>query len=295
MSDVITPSIASLLVKDQFPHWADLPVFPVKNSGWDNQTFRLGQQMTLRFPSAAEYASQVEKEQKWLPFLASKLPLIIPTPLGLGKPGVGYKWHWSVYNWIEGESATTSQQVDKMRLARNLADFLLVLYQLETKDGPIPGKQNFHRGGNILVYEKETFKALKILEPHLKVKIVKKIWDSGTENAWNSPPVWVHGDISIGNLILENGYLKAVIDFGLLSIGDPACDLAIAWTFFDSQSRKVFRDRLSLDNPTWRRGRAWALWKSLVILSGLSRSNNIENALARGVIWQVIEDYKLND
>jgi aminoglycoside phosphotransferase (APT) family kinase protein len=159
---VINPRIAKILVEEQFARWAHLPIIPVDSSGWDNITYRLGQKMILRFPSAAPYASQVKKEQKWLPFLATKLPLPIPTPLGLGKPGHSYMWHWSVYNWIDGETAASSQ-VDKNRLARNLAGFLSALYQVDTKDGPPAGEQNYYRGGKVLSMKMKHLKLLKSL------------------------------------------------------------------------------------------------------------------------------------
>ncbi|MDP3372322.1 MAG: aminoglycoside phosphotransferase family protein [Candidatus Paracaedibacteraceae bacterium] len=294
MKDIIDPVTAKILVEEQFPHWAHLPIVPVNESGWDNRTYHLGQEMILRFPSGESYANQVKKEQKWLPFLSSKLPLTIPTPLGLGKPGHGYMWDWSIYNWIPGETAAISKQADKNKLANDLARFLSVLYKMNPTNGPPAGKQNYYRGGDISVYEHEAINAIKVLESSLDSKVAKRIWDLGATTKWENPPVWVHGDISPGNLILQNGHLRAVIDFGLLSVGDPACDFAIAWTFFDAKSRKVFRDRLAIDNRTWHRGRAWAFWKALIISAGLSNSNNVENSLAQKVIREVMEDFKNN-
>lgn len=294
MKEAVITKIAKCLVMEQFPQWADLPIVPVSNNGWDNRTFHLGEKMLLRFPSAAGYAPQVEKEQKWLPFLAPKLPLLIPTPLGLGKPGHGYIWNWSIYNWIDGETVSKSQSIDKVRLASQLASFLKVLYQIPTNGGPLPGEHNYYRGGKISTYRNDILKALKILEPNLDGKMFRNIWESGAETEWQRPALWVHGDISPSNLLLQDGDLNAVIDFGLLSVGDPACDLAIAWTFFDSKGRKTFHNHISLDEETWRRGRAWALWKALIISSGLSSSNNIENNLAQRTIKEIAEDFKRN-
>jgi len=293
-SNIIDEKLAQRLVIEQFPQWADLSIEPVAFGGWDNRTFHLGSDKVLRFPRAADYAVQIEKEQFWLPKLAPSLPLTIPTPLGLGNPDHGYPWRWSVYNWIDGETAARTPALNKIKIAHDLAQFLSSLHQVYAKDGPRSGYHNFHRGSSLSVYDAEIRQALGILEQKFDVKTFQKIWDKAAETEWRNSSVWVHGDISAGNLIVRNGHLSAVIDFGLLSVGDPACDFAIAWAFFDSESRKHFRNQLSIDNETWSRGRAWALWKALIIAAEMTGSNLVETQQSHYVFTEVMEDFKKN-
>ena len=259
----IDASLVRRLIAGQFPQWADLPIKPVEFSGWDNRTFHLGEQMTARFPSADEYSKQVEKEQFWLPKLAPLLPLKIPIPLAMGKPGEGYPWHWSVYSWLDGKTASLEGIDDVRQFASSLAEFLVALQKIDTTGGPMAGAQNFYRGGSLAVYDIETRQAIKALGDNPNAKIMTEVWDAALSSTWQSSPVWVHGDIAVGNLLVSGGQLSAVIDFGQLGVGDPACDLAIAWTFFTGESRDVFRAALKLDTATWARGRGWALWKTL--------------------------------
>ena len=258
------------LVATQFPEWKDLPVLPVSFSGWDNRTFHLGKEMLVRMPSGAEYALQVEKEQYWLPRLASLLPLPIPVPLAVGEPGDGYLWKWSIYRWLEGDTAASSHIDNLCDFATSLAQFLIALQRIDSTGGPPPGLHSFYRGGPLMIYDAEVRQAIAILKGKIDVDAATKVWETALATTWQNSPVWVHGDISAGNLLVQKGELSAVIDFGQLTVGDPACDLAIAWTFFKGKSREVFRKMLPLDDGTWDRGRGWTLWKALIIAAGLT-------------------------
>ncbi|GAF85907.1 unnamed protein product, partial [marine sediment metagenome] len=251
------------LVKEQFPQWVNLAIKPVESSGWDNRTFHLGEDMTVRLPSNAEYASQVKKEQHWLPKLAPELPLAIPKPVAMGKPSNEYPWHWSIYQWLEGQTVTASRISDVNLFAENLAKFLKALQQCDTTDAPVAGPVNFYRGGDLSVYNIDTKKALAQIDDEQLANTLTAIWEKALSSTWQNAPVWMHGDIAVGNLLVNKGGLVAVIDYGQLAIGDPACDLAIYWTFLSGQSREIFRDILELDNDTWDRGRGWVLWKTL--------------------------------
>lgn len=282
------------LVATQFPQWKDLPIRSVVHGGWDNRTFHLGEHMLVRMPSAACYAEKVDKEQEWLPKLAPLLPLQIPEPLAMGKPGEGYPWPWSIYRWIEGETAAFAEIADLKDCAMYLAQFLVALHRIDTTGGPLPGSHNFFRGGSLSTYDGETRKAIAVLKDKIDVKMVTEIWETALATNWPRPPVWVHGDISAGNLLVREGHLSAVIDFGGLAIGDPACDLAIAWTLFEGKSRETFRTMLPLDTGTWARGRAWTLWKALIITAGLTGSNVVETSRSWHIIDEVLADYKQN-
>jgi len=288
----IDASLVSQLVATQFPQWAHLSIRPVEFGGWDNRTFHLGEQMTVRLPSAAAYSLQVEKEQRWLPRLAPQLPLPIPVPLAMGQPADGYPWHWSVYRWLDGEIATTESITDLRQFAIDLARFLIALYRIDPTGGPPPGPHNFFRGGSLTVYDGETRQALKTLDGQIDTGMAAEVWEAALASSWPGPPVWVHGDVSSGNLLVEEGRLSAVIDFGSSAVGDPACDLYIAWTFFDEKSRDTFRAALPLDGATWARGRGWTLWKAMITLAEHMDANPDKAGIARRVINEVLADHR---
>ncbi len=251
------------LVADQFPQLAHLPVEPVPDGGWDNWTFRLGRERLVRLPSAAEYALAVDKEHRWLPALAARLPLPIPAPLAKGEPGAGYPCPWSIYRWLDGERASADRIADPVRFALDLAEFLAALQTVDAADGPRPGIHNWFRGGTLRTYDNQVERALAALGHHVDAGLVREIWASALDARWDGVDRWFHGDIAEGNLLLADGRLVAVIDFGTCGVGDPACDLAIAWTLLTAEGRQAFRKRLSVDEATWARGRGWALWKTL--------------------------------
>ncbi len=251
------------LIADQFPHLADLPIEPVVNGGWDNWTFHLGPERLVRLPSAAEYALAVDKEHRWLPALAARLPLPIPAPVAKGKPGAGYPYAWSIYRWLDGEPASVDRIADPVRFAIDLAEFLAALQGVDAAGGPQPGVHNWFRGGTLRTYDKQVERALAELDGHVDAGLVREIWARALDARWDGVDRWFHGDIAQGNLLLADGQLAAVIDFGTCGVGDPACDLAIAWTLLTADGRQAFRKRLSVDDATWARGRGWALWKTL--------------------------------
>lgn len=291
-AEAINASLVRRLIAAQFAQWAHLPVRPVAVSGWDNRTFHLGDALSVRLPSAEGYVLQVEKEQRWLPLLAPQLPLPIPAPLARGEPGEGYPWPWSVYGWLEGDTATPERIADLEQFARDLAHFLSALYRLDAAGGPPPGAHSFYRGASPSAYDAETRQALETLEGEIDTDTARAVWDEALASTWQGAPVWFHGDIAWGNLLVREGRLSAVIDFGILGVGDPACDLASAWTLFDGESRRIFREALGFDAGTWARGRGWALWKALVTLEGWLESDTLKAAEARRVIGEVLSDFR---
>ncbi|MDP4155666.1 MAG: aminoglycoside phosphotransferase family protein [Bacillota bacterium] len=288
----IDEALVSRLVTTQFPQWKDLTIRPVALSGWDNRTFHLGEYMLVRMPSAASYAAQVEKEQQWLPKLAPLLPLPIPVPLAVGEPTEGYPWSWSIYRWLEGESAASTPIADLCDFASSLAQFLLALHRIDSTGGPVAGPHSFYRGGPLKTYDVETRQAIMSLKGKIDVDTAIEVWETALATTWHGSPVWIHGDISVGNLLVQEGKLCAVIDFGQLAVGDPACDLAIAWTLFEGKSRDIFRTLLLLDPGTWARGRAWTLWKALIMAASLTDSNAVEAREPWRIIDEVLADHK---
>jgi len=277
----ITTFLVSRLVEAQFPQWADLPVTPVELDGNDNTTFRLGEGMLVRLPSADRYASQVDMEQRWLPILAPHLPLPIPEPLAMGTPAYGYPWQWSIYRWLEGNPASIERIADLGRFATELAKFLAALNRIDPTGGPAPGKHNFFRGGPLTTYDAGTREAIVALANEIDTHAATEVWEAGLEARWSGAPVWLHGDVNATNLLVDDGRLSAVIDFGSSGVGDPACDVTIAWTFFFGESRETFRAQLPVDKATWARGRGWALWKALILLAD-ARSASPDEAFVKG-------------
>lgn len=256
------------LVADQFPQWARLPIRRVEPGGWDNRTFRLGDELAVRMPSAAGYVAAVEKERAWLPRLAPHLPLPIPEPVAAGEPGHGYPFPWSVNRWLPGTPLNALDAVDLGALAERLAHFLVALRAVHAGDGPVAGAHSFFRGAHPSVYADEVERCRRTLAGRIDDDHVAAIWRDALATRWEGANVWFHGDVAPGNLLLVEGRLSAIIDFGTSGVGDPACDLVLAWTRLDVPSRRVFRDALGLDDGTWARARGWALWKALLQLEG---------------------------
>jgi aminoglycoside phosphotransferase (APT) family kinase protein len=267
MPEDTTTTVAAELIATQFPQWAHLPVAPVGLDGIDNTTFRLGDELSLRLPSAEAYVAQIEKEHRWLPILAPQLPLPIPVPLAVGRPGAGFPRPWSIYRWIDGDVASQDDTTDPSTLAADLAHFLNGLHAIGGTDGPRPGNHNFFRGGPISTYDAQTRGSIGGLAGQIDATAVTEVWDAALASDWDRAPVWVHGDVAPSNLIVGDRRLRAVIDFGCSAVGDPAGDVVMAWTYFSGESRSLFRRSLALDEATWVRGRGWALWKALITLT----------------------------
>ncbi|MCW2803974.1 MAG: aminoglycoside phosphotransferase family protein [Propionibacteriaceae bacterium] len=282
--------LVARLVAGQFPRWAGLPVARVVVDGWDNTTFRLGTDLSVRLPSAEAYKDQVQKEHRWLPELAPQLPLPIPVPLAMGAPAAGYPWNWSVYRWLEGETASAERIDDPTEFGATLGRFLTSLQQIDPTGGPPPGLHNFFRGAPLQTYDAETRTAIRALRDEIAADTATAVWEQALGTVWDRPPVWFHGDVSAGNLLVRDGRLSAVIDFGCSGVGDPACDLTIAWTLLSGEGREAFRSAVSLDTKTWQRGRGWALWKALITVGGHRDPNSVEGSAARRVIEEVLAE-----
>ena len=288
----IDEELVRRLVDAQFPQWRGLGIRRVVPGGWDNRTFRLGEGLLVRLPSAEGYAAAVAKEQRWLPVIAREVPLAVPVPVGLGTPSSEFDSPWSVYRWIEGTPAGDVPDMDLTALAADLARFLTALSKVDAQDAPAAGPHSFWRGAHPRVYDEDVQRCLARLQGRIDSAAARAIWTAALNTDITSPPVWFHGDIAPGNLLLQDGRLSAVIDFGTSGVGDPACDLAIAWTVLDDQAREVFRDGMPWDAATWVRGRAWALWKTLLILDDASGTHDPagEARKAQLVIDRILAD-----
>jgi aminoglycoside phosphotransferase (APT) family kinase protein len=289
-------SLVRRLLVSQFPQWADLPIEPVPSAGTDNAIYRLGAGMVVRLPRRAAAAAPLQKELRWLPKLAPHLPLPVPIPLATGSAGAGYPWRWSVYPWLGGEAATFDRLADPCAAAVDLARFVVALRGIDPTGGPLPGPHNYFRGVPLAMRDAPTRSAIAALHQHgiLDVAAVTATWETALRAPTvQGPPVWIHGDLSPGNLLAVHGRLRAVIDFGCLGVGDPACDLMVAWTLFSGESRAAFRAALGVDDATWARGRGWALSWALIFIPYYLHTNPVGVAIARRTIAEVLAEHGL--
>jgi aminoglycoside phosphotransferase (APT) family kinase protein len=287
----IDADLVGRLLAAQFPQWAGLPVARDGSAGTDNVMFRLGAELAVRLPRVPMAVGQVHKEQRWLPRLAPELPLAIPAPVGLGAPAEGYPWAWSVYRWLEGETASMGRLADPVGAAAELGGFLAALRRIDTEGGPPSGTENFSRGVPLARRDALTREAIAALGDEVDTEAVTSAWEASLRApVWAGPPTWVHGDLSAGNLLVRQGRLSAVIDFGGLAVGDPAVDALVAWNLFSGDSRQAFRAALGLDDAAWARGRGWALSVALIALPYYLRSDPGIVASSRHIIAEVLAD-----
>ncbi|SNX65716.1 aminoglycoside phosphotransferase (APT) family kinase protein [Streptomyces sp. TLI_55] len=299
---LIDTTLVRRLLTVQFPQWADLPLAPVPQSGMDNATFRLGDELSVRLPRYAHWAGQVAREHRWLPRLAPQLPLTVSEPLEIGEPGEGYPYPWSVYRWLDGETATTEALADPVRAGLDLAGFVNALKGIDATGGPGPEQSNAFRGvpmgdpRDSLAAEARVRPKLEALARTGTVDIdaVTEVWEAAlAAPAWHKPPVWIHGDLATGNLLMRDGRLSAVIDFGTLAVADPAVDLQPAWMFLPPQGRDAFREAVDADDATWARARGWALAGSLPVPDDpFFQQNPARVTAALDHLEQVLEDHR---
>ncbi|MDL4819328.1 aminoglycoside phosphotransferase family protein [Actinomadura opuntiae] len=283
----ISDDLVRRLVRGQFPQWADLPIERLVSGGTVNAVYRLGDALTVRLPLTRNGAKDLEWERRWLPELAPALPVTIPTVVAHGEPADRYPWPWSVHRWIEGENPLEGQLADPENLAHDLGEFVRTLRKVD-----IEGAPRAYRGGPLTTVDAETRKAIEELrrtdEPFDADAAIAAWEESVTAPAWTAAPCWVHSDLMPGNLLVSGGRLTAVIDFATAGIGDPACDLIVAWNLLPAAARDTFREIADVDDATWLRGRGWALSMAVIQLPYYRHTNPIISANARHTIQAIL-------
>lgn len=280
----VDTALVAALIADQFPRWAGLPLTPVASTGTDNRMVRLGDDLVVRLPRIGWGATSVAHEQHWLPRLAPHLPVAIPEPVALGEPGRGYPWPWSVYRWLPGTNPTSSTAAP---LVEPIAGFITALRALDTT-----GASPAHRGVPLANRDTATRQAIEALAGRIDTAVVTDAWERAlSAPPWTGPPTWAHGDLTPGNLLTTDGRLTAVIDFAGIGVGDPACDLLVAWNLLVGDARTALRAALQVDDAQWARGRGWALSVALIALPYYRTSNPGLAANSRHVITQIVEDH----
>lgn len=281
----INERLVKTLLKDQYPLWANLPLKKIQSSGTDNTLFRLGSEYVVRLPRIHWAADSINKEYEWVPKLAHVLQTPLSVPVFKGKSTSFYPYSWIVAKWNEGDNPDFEKDSEYEHLAKDLAHFLNELHSIQLANGPTS-----RRGVCLKEINKETEQAIKQLAGEIDSHLTASVWrDLANIPSWSKEPVWIHGDFLPGNILIKHNRLSAVIDFSDVGIGDPACDLIIAWSLFGSRSRRVFRENLEqVDNDTWERGQGWALSIALIMLAYYKNTNPVLAALARRMIKQVL-------
>ena len=284
-------ALVQSLLAGQFPQWAGLPIEPVASHGTDHDIYRLGDQLAARLPRIGWAVTQAVKEAEWLPKLAPHLPLAIPMQLAMGHPAEGYPFDWSVCTWLPGESANGTIS-DLGRAAVDLAGFVKALLQIDTA-GAHP-RPRHGRGGPLAEGDEQVRRSIAQLGDRIDQDAALRSWDESLDaSVWDGPEVWVHGDLLPGNLLVIDGRLSAVIDFGGLNVGDPACDLQPAWNVFAGESRGRFRAALEVDDASWLRGRGWALYQAVSALPYYWDTNPGMIRQASHALAQVLADSRM--
>jgi aminoglycoside phosphotransferase (APT) family kinase protein len=274
------------LVAAQFPEWAELSIERVGSSGTVNALYRLGNDMVVRLPRT-DSGVGVDEELRWLPKLAPHLPAAIPVPLAKGVPAEGFPWDWGIYPWLEGENPGAGQLSDSTSLALDAAAFVRALHAVDLPGAPPAGRGS----ARLSDFDESVRGALGELDGVIDTDAASAVWEGvlGMPE-WDAPFVWTHGDLMPGNLLVEDGRLTGVIDWGGFGLGDPATDLAVAWNLFPAEARETFKSELEVDDATWERGRGWALWTGLLALPYYKETNLELAENARYRIGEVLSD-----
>jgi len=286
------PSLVKRLLAAQFPHLAALPIRRIASTGTDHAIYRLGDALAARLPLIAWATAQAEKEALWLPLLAPQLPVAAPQAIAIGEPGEGYPYRWALHSWLAGDSARDAPNCDLVTLARDTAALILALRCVDLRGNESPKAS----GGVALLRSREAsvlerIPALSAI-PDLDWRPVEDALrrDLAAARDWKGPRAIIHGDMSPGNLIVSNGRLSGLIDFGFFGLGDPASDLRIAWTIFRGESRRVFREALDADDALWRRARGWALEQAVMQITYYLHTNPGLVAIARETMAEAAAD-----
>ncbi|MFF3615527.1 aminoglycoside phosphotransferase family protein [Streptomyces sp. NPDC002580] len=283
---VIDASLVRRLLAEQFPRWAELPLERVESAGTVNALYRLGDAMAVRLPRIAGGADDVAKEHAWLPRLAPLLPCPVPEILDVGTPGAGYPWDWAVMRWLDGDLPEPDALTDADALAADLGAFVAALREIDLPDGPTA-----YRGVPLATVDAETRSAIDALRGTIDTRAATAAWEEAlAAPPWAGPPLWVHSDLMPMNLLTRRGRLTAVLDFGTLGTGDPACDLIPAWNLLPAGARPLFRAAAGADEAGWARGRGWALSMALIQLPYYRTTNPVMAANATHVIREVLAE-----
>lgn len=280
----ISEKLAYKLIRAQFPEWATLSLEPMRPEGTDNLMYRLGEDKIIRLPRIPSAVPSLEKEKLWLPKLTPHLPIPIPHILAEGDASDEYPYPWLIIKWEKGKNPSADNPLEQNNAALTLASFIKAMQKIDTQGGPI-----CRRGQPLKNRDAETRKAIPLMSELYDTKLLLDLWnESLSAPEWHGKPVWIHGDLHAGNILCEGEQITAIVDFGLMGVGDPAADLMPAWTLFDPAAREIFKEIVAPDEATWLRARGWALSMGIVAYPYYKETNPKFAEIALGMIDQVI-------
>jgi aminoglycoside phosphotransferase (APT) family kinase protein len=261
----IDEALVRRLLAEQFPEWSELPLDQIHPEGTVNAIFRLGEELSVRLARRGGSTEPGSKQFDSLPRLVPVLPVAVPVPVAQGRPTDGYPWFWEVHTWVEGEIVAV-EEIDAIHAARDLAALVAALGSVSPAGAP-PG-----RGIPLVERDSEVRHWLARLDPEAWVT---EEWERALATPrWEGPPVWHHGDLDVRNWLVREGRITGVIDWGSMGVGDPACDVMVAWKLHSPAARDAFRDALWVDDATWERARGWVLSQAVAILAYYTPDNN---------------------
>lgn len=280
------------LLAAQAPQWVDLPLTTVASAGVNHGIFRLGEHLTVRVPQSEWVANHVRKEHRWLPQFVGRLPLEVPSIAAAGVPDDHFPWHWSVYGWLAGREAVESAPLDERATALALADLVRELHLVPTSNGPRAGLHSGLRGTPLPVRDDVVRAALVSIPGQFDVPAATAAWEAALRvPAWRQSPVWIHGDMHPGNLLVREGALSGLVDWEMMCVGDPALDLSGAWMVLSDAGRQVMRNALPLDDHTWARARGWALCIGVIAAAYYHDSNPVLAGFSRKAAEDAVADF----
>ncbi len=289
---LVPAGVAKLLVAEQFPAWAHLPIQDLGTPGTVNALFRIGDDLTARFPlqgtDAASTRLYLQAEADAARELHGRALVPTPEPVAIGDPGHGYPLPWSVQTWLPGATAAASPKASgSTRLAHDLADFIRAVRSLDTRGRTFKGRG---RGGDLRTHDAWVETCLARSVGLFDVLRLRSLWTALRDLSRTDPDVMTHGDLTPGNILVSGGRLAGVLDVGGLGAADPALDLVAAWHLLEAGPRGTFRADLGCDELQWARGQAWALEQALGAAWYYRDSNPEMHALGTTTVRRVLEE-----
>jgi aminoglycoside phosphotransferase (APT) family kinase protein len=284
----LDPQAAEQLIQCQFPELAERGIYHQPSRGTDNHIFRIGDDLCARFPKALWAVGTARREAGALPHFAGA-PLPVPNVYGIGKPGPDYPYNWSVLSWLPGLPLEDSTLSDPPAAARCLADFYAFLRSVPPGEAFQFGADNNWRGAPLAARTPQFETALARL-PNVDTGWAARLWSQALGADTNCAPVWLHGDVHPGNVLVTDGCISGIIDWGLSGVGDGACDLLSAWTMFEAGAREMFRKSMGVSDAQWLRGAGWALSMAVIYLP-YAYENGLRCDMSEKMVERLMKDF----